>query len=76
MNPVLESLFKHKSIRKYKDQPLEDEKLQYIIKAAQSAPTWCNGQQVSIVAIKVNHVKNYSQNYVGIKNIFLNVLYF
>ena len=32
MNPVLESLFKHQSIRKYKEQPLEDEKLQLIIK--------------------------------------------
>ena len=52
MNPVLESLFKHKSIRKYKDQPLEDEKLQLIIKAAQAAPNWCNGQQVSIIVVK------------------------
>ena len=52
MNPVLESLFKHKSIRKYKSQPLEDEKLQLIIKAAQAAPTWCNGQQVSIIVVK------------------------
>ena len=52
MNPVLESLFKHKSVRKYKNQPLEDEKLQLIIKAAQAAPTWCNGQQVSIIVVK------------------------
>jgi len=52
MNPVLELLFKHKSIRKYKNQPLEDEKLQLIIKAAQAAPNWCNGQQVSIVVVK------------------------
>ena len=52
MNPVLECLYNHKSIRKYKDQPLEDEKLEKIIKAAQAAPTWCNGQQVSIIAIK------------------------
>ena len=52
MNPVLECLFNHKSIRKYKDQPIEDEKLRYIINAAQRAPTWCNGEQVSIIAIK------------------------
>ena len=52
MNPVLECLFNHKSIRKYKDQPIEDEKLHYIINAAQRAPTWCNGEQVSIIAIK------------------------
>ncbi|ORX64774.1 nitroreductase [Anaeromyces robustus] len=52
MNPVLESLFKHQSIRKYKDQPLEDEKLNLIIKAAQAAPNWCNAQHVSIIAVK------------------------
>ena len=52
MNPVLECLFKHKSIRKYKKQPLEDEKLQLIIKASQAAPSWCNGQQVSIIVVK------------------------
>ena len=52
MNPVLETIFKHRSIRKYKDQPLEEEKLKYIIRAAQAAPSWCNGQQVSIIAIK------------------------
>ena len=45
MNPVLEYLDNHKSIRNYKDQPLENEKLEQIIKAAQAAPTWCNGQQ-------------------------------
>jgi len=52
MNPVLESLFKHQSIRKYKDQPIEQEKLDLIVKAAQAAPNWCNGQQVSIIAVK------------------------
>jgi FMN reductase [NAD(P)H] len=52
MNPVLESLFKHQSIRKYKDQPLEDEKLQLIIKAFQAAPNWCNAQHVSVIVVK------------------------
>ncbi|OUM69109.1 hypothetical protein PIROE2DRAFT_38542 [Piromyces sp. E2] len=52
MNPVLESLFKHQSIRKYKNQPLEDEKLNLIIKAAQAAPNWCNAQHVSIIVVK------------------------
>ena len=54
MNPVLESLFKHKSIRKYKNQTHEDEKLQLIIKAAQTAPTAptrCNGQQENILLL-------------------------
>ena len=58
MNPVLESLFKHKSIRKYQNKPLEDEKLGLIVKAAQAAPTWCNGEQVSIVVIKDQATKD------------------
>ena len=58
MNPVLESLFKHKSIRKYKNQPLEDEKLGLIVKAAQAAPSWCNGEQVSIVVVKDQALKD------------------
>lgn len=58
MNPVLECLFNHKSIRKYKNQPLEDEKLQLIVKAAQAAPNWCNGEQVSIIAVKDQALKD------------------
>ena len=73
MNPVLECLFNHKSIRKYKDQPLEEEKLKYIINAAQRAPTRCNVEQVSIIAIKDKERKKYSKNYVGVRNTFQNV---
>ena len=77
MNPVLESLFKHKSIRKYKNQPLEEEKLQLILKAAQAAPTWCNGQQVSIIIIKDQARKDkikdlcWGQKYIGECPVFL-----
>ena len=58
MNPVLESLFKHKSIRKYQNKPLEDEKLGLIVKAAQAAQTWCNGEQVSIIVVKDQATKD------------------
>ena len=58
MNLVLESLFKHKSIRKYQNKPLEDEKLGLIVKAAQAAPTWCNGEQVSIIVVKDQATKD------------------
>ena len=57
MNPVLDTIFNHRSIRKYKNQPLEEEKLQLIIKAAQAAPSWCNGEQVSIIVIKEQSLK-------------------
>ena len=65
MNPVLECLFKHKSIRRYKNQPVEDEKIQLIIKAAQAAPTWCNGEQVSIVVVKDQKIKDKLKDYCG-----------
>ena len=77
MNPVLESLFKHRSIRKYKNQPLEDEKLQLIVKAAQAAPSWCNGEQVSIVVVKDQALKDkikeicWGQTHVGSCSAFL-----
>ncbi|KAG4103591.1 NADPH-FMN oxidoreductase [Neocallimastix lanati (nom. inval.)] len=77
MNPVLESLFKHRSIRKYKDQPLEDEKFNLIIKAAQAAPNWCNGQHVSIIAVKSKDRKaklaelSLNQPYVASCSVFL-----
>jgi FMN reductase [NAD(P)H] len=77
MNPVIESLFKHRSIRKYKNQPLEDEKLKLIIKAAQAAPTWCNGEQVSIIVMKEQSQKDkmkdlcWGQAYIGTCSVFL-----
>jgi FMN reductase [NAD(P)H] len=65
MNPVLECLFKHRSIRRYKNQPVEDEKLQLIIKAAQAAPSWCNGEQVSIIVVKDQALKEKLKEYCG-----------
>jgi len=77
MNPVLESLFKHQSIRKYKNQPLEQEKLDLIIKAAQAAPNWCNAQHVTIIAIKDQKRKERfaelcnNQDFIGTCSVFL-----
>ena len=77
MNPVLESLFKHRSIRKYQNKPLEDEKLGLIVKAAQAAPTWCNGEQVSILVVKDQSMKDkikeicWGQTHVGTCAAFL-----
>ena len=67
MNPVLECLFNHKSIRRYKNQPVEDEKLQLIIKAAKAAPSWCNGEQVSIIVVKDQAIKEKLKEYCGVK---------
>ena len=52
MNPVLDWICKHKSILRFKNKPLKEEKLESIIKAAQAGTNWCYGQQLSIIAIK------------------------
>ena len=77
MNPVIQCLLNHKSIRKFKDTPIEPEKLDLIIKAAQAAPNWCNGQHVSIIAVRDKDSKtrlakwSLNQSYIHTCPIFL-----
>jgi len=52
MNPVIETLKNHRSYRKYSQKPVSADKLEAIIEAAQAAPSWVNGQQVSIIIIQ------------------------
>lgn len=54
MNDVMKTLLSHQSIRTYKEQPVEEEILEQIVKAVQAAPNWVNLQHVSIIAIKDN----------------------
>ncbi|KMJ55887.1 FMN reductase, partial [Bacillus sp. LL01] len=48
MNAIINTQHKHRSYRSYSSKAIEEEKLNAIISAAQSAPSWINGQQVSI----------------------------
>jgi len=41
-NPTLETIFQRRSIRKYTDQPVEPEKLDFLLKAAMAAPSAMN----------------------------------
>ena len=50
-NPVLETLFSHRSIRQYKDTPVPEEALDAILEAAQRAPTGSNMQSYSIIVV-------------------------
>ncbi|WP_141433805.1 NADPH-dependent oxidoreductase [Bacillus sp. 03113] len=52
MNEVVKSLMNHRSYRQYLDRQVKEENLNTIIKAAQAAPSWIHGQQVSIISIK------------------------
>lgn len=52
MNEVIRLLTNHRSFRQYTGEAVEPEKLKTIIEAAQAAPSWVNGQQVSIIAVR------------------------
>lgn len=53
MNEVIKTLTSHRSYRKYDDQrQLANNELDAILSAAQSAPTWIHGQQVSVIVVQ------------------------
>lgn len=51
MNPTIELLLKHRSIRKFKNEPVTDEQFAAIIRAAQSASTSSNMQAYSVIRV-------------------------
>ncbi|WP_150269772.1 nitroreductase family protein [Paenibacillus tepidiphilus] len=50
-NEVLNTLMNHRSYRKYAAKPVEPDKLRRIAEAAQAAPSWVNGQQMTIIFV-------------------------
>lgn len=52
MNETINLLKAHRSIRKYKNQPIEDEKIKAIIECAQSASTSSFIQAYTIISVK------------------------
>jgi nitroreductase len=52
MHNILNLLKSHRSIRKYKDQPIPDELLNDILTSARQAPTSSNLQAYSIIVVK------------------------
>ena len=62
MNPVIQTLLNHRSIRRFTDEGISDDDLRTIIKAAQNAPNWVNLQLVSIISVRdANHRKLMSE---------------
>lgn len=51
MNTTIETFLNHRSIRQYKPDSIEVEKLDYILKSVHRAPTSINGQQVSVIVV-------------------------
>src|SRR5690625_2007827 len=52
MNEVMQTLLNHRSYLKYSDRPVNENELQQIAAAAQAAPSWINGQQVTMIAVR------------------------
>lgn len=57
MNECIKTLLNHRSYRQYIDKKVNDQDLDMILEAAQAAPSWIHGQQVSIIAVKDDHRK-------------------
>ncbi len=49
---VLEAIKTRRSIRKYKSDPIEEEKLQMVLEAARFAPSWANTQCWEFIIVK------------------------
>lgn len=52
MNPVIDTLLAHRSVRKFKEEPLTEEQIRTIVKAAQSAATSSFVQAYTIIGVK------------------------
>jgi len=52
MNPTLDILSSHRSVRQFKDKPVEESKFQAIVRTAQCASTSHNVQAYSIIRIR------------------------
>lgn len=51
MEEQLNLIFKRRSIRKFQDKPVEDEKISLLLQAAMAAPTACNHQPWEFVVV-------------------------
>lgn len=52
MNPTIETILQHRSIRKFEDRPLSDEQIRTIVECAQAASTSSFIQAYSIIGVK------------------------
>lgn len=64
-NPIISELLAHRSIRKYTSEPVGEDELRIIVKAAQAAPNWVNLQLVSIIAVENQEHRKKMSEYCG-----------
>jgi nitroreductase len=61
---VFDVIQKRFSVRSYQDKPVEQEKLNIILEAAQSAPTACNLQSFKIIVAKTEGRRELLKKYI------------
>jgi nitroreductase len=54
---TLEAIRTRRSVRKYSDRPVEEEKLQVVLEAARQAPSWANMQCWRFIVVQEQAVK-------------------
>ncbi|KIL46740.1 oxygen-insensitive NADPH nitroreductase [Jeotgalibacillus soli] len=65
MNTTIETILNHRSIRKFKDQPLTEEQIHTIVKAAQAASTSSFIQAYSIIGVTDQEKKEQLAKFAG-----------
>ncbi|WP_139491536.1 oxygen-insensitive NADPH nitroreductase [Brevibacillus dissolubilis] len=58
MNPTIETILQHRSIRQFEDRPLSEEQIRTIVECAQAASTSSFIQAYSIIGVKNQELKN------------------
>lgn len=72
MNEIINQLTTHTSIRQYDNKAIPQEVIDAILQATQQAPSWINGQQLSIIRVTDNEKRaklqelTGNQSYVGV----------
>lgn len=58
MNLVIDTMMQHRSIRTYNNKKIPEDYLEAILKGIQAAPSSINGQQVSVIVVEAQEVKD------------------
>lgn len=67
---LFDTIYKRRSIRRFSNQPVEDEKLQTILKAIQQSPSWANQQCWHFIIVRDDRVKKKISEYTYVKSYF------
>jgi nitroreductase len=67
---LFEAIHKRRSIRRFSDRPVEDDKLQTILEAIRQSPSWANQQCWHFIIIRDDRVKKKISEYTFVESYF------